>query len=193
MQRIVLGSQSPRRREIMSYFSMPCEFASPNFDEESIPFQGDPEAFVTTLAECKAEILQPRFPDAIIITADTIVFRDGKLYGKPTTEDEAFKSFSELVGKWHTVYTGVAVLSGNAVHTQVETTGVLFNALSPEQIRHYMTHIPWADKSGGYTIQLAGGLIVNKIEGCYYNVMGLPVNTVHTLLKKVGVDLWDFM
>lgn len=190
---IILGSGSPRRKEILSYFSLPFKQESPDFDEESLPFDGNPESYVCALSQGKASALKSRFPNALIISADTIVFREGKIYGKPRTVEEAFQSFTELVGNWHTVYTGVTVQCGDKVVSQAEATHVLFNDLTPEQIRHYMTRIQWADKAGGYAIQMAGGLIVKRIEGCYYNVMGLPINTVELLLKQFGIELWDYL
>lgn len=190
---LILGSQSPRRREILSYFSLPFEQVSSSYDEESVPFFGNPEAYVSAISKGKASALLPRFPNDIILTADTIVYKNGKVYGKPLSEAEAINSFSELAGAWHTVYTGVTVQRGGESYEQVEATRVLFNALNLEQIRHYISRIEWADKAGGYAIQMAGGLIVNRIEGCYYNVMGLPINTVHALLKRVGIELWDYI
>lgn len=190
---IILGSQSPRRIEIMNYFKLPFQQASPPYDESLIPFKGDPEAYVCELSSGKAQSLTQQFPNAIILTADTIVFREGKIYGKPKDEQDAFQSLSELVGNWHTVYTGVTVMHGNKCYHQAEATQVLFNPLTPDQIRHYHSRLNWADKAGGYAIQLAGGLIVKKIEGCYYNVMGLPINTVEALLKHFNIELWDYL
>jgi len=193
MFQIILGSQSPRRREVLSYFSLPFEQISPDFDEEAVPFQNNPEEYVNILSKGKADSLAKRFSDAIIITADTIVYHDGKIYGKPGTIEEAFTSLSELVGDWHTVYTGVTVHSRDQQHHGVEETRVLFNNLTPAQIRHYHAHMQWADKAGGYAIQMVGGLIVSRIEGCYYNVMGMPINTLERLLKQVGIELWDYL
>jgi septum formation protein len=191
--KLILGSQSPRRKEILSYFSIPFIQMSPAFDEESVPFQGDPEVYACTLSQGKAESLADRFPESVILTADTIVFRNGKIYGKPKTQEEAYQSLSELVGQWHTVYTGVTVKKGKQMFQQVEASRVLFNPLTPEQIHHYIAHTEWADKAGGYAIQANGGLIVRKIDGCYYNVMGLPINTVESLLQHVGIKLWNYL
>lgn len=190
---IVLGSQSPRRIEIMNYFKLPFIQASPPFDESSIPFNGNPEDYVTALSLGKAKSLSKQFPNDIILTADTIVYRDGKIYGKPKDEQDAFQSLSELVDNWHTVYTGVTVMKNDKAFHQAEATEVLFNALTPDQIRHYHSRLNWTDKAGGYAIQLAGGLIVKKINGCYYNVMGLPINTVELLLKHFDIELWDYL
>lgn len=190
---LILGSGSPRRKEILGYFTLPFSQVSPLFDEESVEFDGDPVKYVCTISAGKADSLAGSYPDSLILTADTTVYREGKIYGKPATAEEACTSLSELVGEWHTVYTGVTVQKGERVFHQAEATRVLFNALTQEQIRHYIAHTQWADKAGGYAIQMAGGLIVSKIDGCYYNVMGLPINTVQILLKHLGIELWNYL
>lgn len=192
MVRIILGSQSPRRKEILSFFSLPFIQATPLFNEESVDYRRDPIKYVCSIAENKARTLQHLYPDDIILTADTTVYRAGKIYNKPKNEQEAFNMLSELVGKWHSVFTGVAVLQGETLRTGWEETRVLFNAMTEDEIRQYHRKIHWADKAGGYAIQMAGGLIVKKIDGCYYNVMGLPINTIHSLLKQSGIELWDY-
>lgn len=191
--RLILGSQSPRRKEILSYFALPFEQKAPPFDESSVPFTGNPSEYVCALSESKALSLASSDPEAAILTADTIVYRDQKIYLKPTSAEEAYQSLSELVGKWHSVYTGVSLCYQEKMYSQWEETRVLFNALSKEEIWHYQSKIHWADKAGGYAIQMAGGLIVRKIEGCYYNVMGLPINSVRDLLKNIGIELWDYV
>lgn len=193
MKRLILGSQSPRRKEILSYFSLPFEQFAPNFDEETLLFKGDPGEYVSSLSKGKAESLQMQYPEAIILTADTVVYREGKIYNKPKNEEEAFQALTELVGQWHSVFTGVTVNANNRSYQQWEETRVLFNPLTPDEIRHYHKKIHWADKAGGYAIQMGGGLIVRKIDGCYYNVMGLPINTVRALLQKVGIELWEYV
>ena len=193
MVRIILGSQSPRRKEILSFFNLPFEQISPHFDERSILYRRDPIMYVTALAEGKARSLEKNNTPHISLAADTIVYRAGKVFHNSNDESEAFKMLTELVGKWHSVFTGVCVLRDNTLYTGWEETRVLFNPMSEDEIRRYNQKIHWADKAGGYAIQMAGGLIVNKIDGCYYNVMGLPINTVHTLLKQSGVELWDYV
>jgi len=193
MTRLILGSQSPRRKEILGFFSLPFEQVTSCFDEDSVIFRGDPVGYVCEIAEGKGCALAQRFPDAFILTADTTVYKDGKIYGKPKDADEAFKALSELAGEWHSVFTGVSLCSKNEIWTRHEETRVLFNDLTPEEIRHYHTKLHWSDKAGGYAIQMAGGLAIKKIDGCYYNAMGLPINCLRHLLLKVGIDLWDYL
>lgn len=191
--RLILGSTSPRRREILSYFSLVFEQISPNFDEEAILFKEPPSSFVQQLATGKALSLSKQYPEAAILSADTIVYKEGKIYGKPKDEKEAFQSLQELQGSWHSVYSGVALWQAGNLYERFEETKVLFNPLTPLQIEQYLKALHWADKAGGYAIQLAGSLIVQKIEGCYYNVMGLPINSVNKLFKEIGIDLWDHL
>lgn len=186
---LILGSNSPRRKEILGYFSLPFVQASPDFDEDSIPFHGNPEDYVCQLSKSKADSLSTTFPDDIILTADTIVLRDGKIYDKPTSREEAFKSLSQLVGKWHSVYTGVTVAQGTTSYQLAEETRVLFNPFTSQEIDHYLSKTKWEDKAGGYGYQNEGCLIVRKIEGCYYNVIGLPINATATLLKRFRIHL----
>lgn len=191
--KLLLGSQSPRRKEILSHFSLPTIQQSPVFDEESIPFTGNLEEYVCKIAEGKAESLVEEHPDTLILTADSIVYREGKVYGKPKDLNEAKQFLSELVGNWHSVWSGVTIRKGNEIQSQAEETRVLFNPLTDQQIDNYLSTFNWSDKAGGYGIQVCGGLIVNRIEGCFYNVMGLPINTVYQLLKKYHLELWDYL
>lgn len=193
MIRFILGSESPRRKEIFGFFSIPFEQMSPGFCEESIPFTGNPQLYVSLLSEGKAEAISHRFPEAIIITADTIVYRDGKVYGKPKTHADAATYLTELNGEWHSVYTGVTVRQNTKQYSAVEETRVLFNRINEHQLNCYLTGMNLTDKAGAYAIQQAGGIIVRKIDGCYYNVMGMPINTLSQLLMHFNIDLWQHL
>jgi septum formation protein len=190
MKRLILGSQSPRRKEILEYFGIPFEIASPPFVEEAVPFRGDPAAYVLEISKGKAESLSHLYPHAVILTADTSVFCRGKIFNKPDSEEEAIAFLSEFSGQWQSIFTGVTVRRGDEEHQNFEETRLRFNELTAEQIRQFVAKKLWVGKAGGYTIQAAGSLLVKEIEGCYYNVTGLPVNTTRDLLKKVGIDLW---
>lgn len=190
---IILGSQSPRRKQILSYFSLPFTQISPDFDEESVLWEGNPIEYVSAISLGKAKSLAHRFSQEPILTADTIVYRNGKVYLKPKDEEEACRFFAELVGEWHSVFTGVTVKAGTKEYSAVEETRVLFNSLTDAQIRQFIRHMPYKDKAGGYFIQEGGSLIAKRIEGCFYNVMGLPINTVHDLLLKININLWDYL
>lgn len=192
-EEIILGSQSPRRKEIFGFFSVPFRQVSPEFDELSVLFGGDPASYAIEIAKQKALSLVSRFPNHTILTADTVVFRNGSLYLKPETLDDAVQMLRELSGQEHQVYTGVTVAARGKVFSDAEMTRVFFTQLTDSQIHTYVNTFQPLDKAGGYAIQKGGSLIVKRIEGCYYNVMGLPIHTVRRLMLNAGVDLWDFL
>lgn len=190
---VILGSSSPRRREILNLFSLPFQQADPEFDETLVLFKKDPREFVKEISRRKALSLVEKFPEDIILTADTTVYRNGRVFQKPETLEEAAFMLAELSGKEHQVFTGVTVAQGEKVFSDVEESIVYLHSLSPAQIRTYHRYFAPLDKAGGYAIQKGGSIIVKRIEGCYYNIMGLPLETIRRLLVEVGVDLWDYL
>jgi septum formation protein len=189
--KVLLASQSPRRKEILSFFKIPFEQVKPDFDEESIPFKGDPVAYAMEIALGKARSLPPS--DSLILCADTVVYCNGKVYGKPQNLQENYNFLNDLGGKWHTVITAVCGKRGDQEKVLHEETKVLFDDLTSHKIAHYCRALEPQDKAGGYAIQGSGGIIVRRIEGCYYNAMGLPLNCLKTVLQSFGVDLWEHL
>lgn len=190
---LILGSQSPRRREILSFFDIPFVQISPDFDEEAIAFHHNPQEYVQILARGKANSLAQDYQYSLILTADTIVYKEGKIYGKPKNQEEAALYLKDLSGQWHTVFTGLSLFVRGEYFQRFEETRVLFNLLTDEQISNYLNKLALSDKAGGYMIQGAGSLIVKRIEGCYYNVMGLPINALCSLFNLAGIDLWKHL
>lgn len=190
---LILGSSSPRRKEILKFFSLPFRQEDPCFDETQVPYHNDPAEFAIEVARHKAKNLIKHFPDDVILTADTIVSRFGRLFLKPENLEEAHGMLKELSGKEHKVFTGVSIAFKSKVFFDVEETCVFFHELTDAQIHAYHGSFYPLDKSGGYTIQEGGSLVVKRIEGCYYNVMGLPIQTVRRLLLNAGIDLWDYL
>ena len=190
---IILGSSSPRRREILSFFSLPIRQISSDFDESQILFDGDPARFAEEVAKRKALCLTEKHSGLPILTADTVVFQGGRLFLKPDTLEEAKTMLSELSGKEHKVYTGVCVARNKELYSEIAETTVEFHELTQNQIQIYHRHFGPLDKAGAYAIKKGGILIVKRIEGCYYNIMGLPLQPVCRLLLKVGIDLWDYL
>lgn len=188
---LVLGSQSPRRKEILSYFHYPFIQDTSFFNERDIPPHENPAIHAQQLATGKAKALLMKHPEATILTADTVVFKDGKYFDKPVDEQEAFAHLKSLVGSWHEVITALTIIHQGQIFEGHEKTRVLLNHLNSDQIALYHTHLPCADKAGGYMIQGPGSLIVKKIDGCYFNVMGMPINLLQTMLKQIGIDLWN--
>ena len=191
--RLILGSQSPRRKEILAYFSIPFVQIPSAFDEDSVEFRGHPGQYAQELSLKKAQELAPRFPGDAILTADTVVYLDGKIYNKPKDEQEAFNMLRTFSGNWQQVFTAVTVQKDHATFSAYEETKILFHPLTDEQIRLYHHSSSFLDKAGGYAIQGVGSILVSRIDGCYYNVMGLPVTLVQQLLLKVGIDLWKHL
>ncbi len=189
---LILGSQSPRRKEILHFFPIPFEVRLPKFDEESIPFKGDPASYVIELALGKAKSIKADFND-IVITADTTVYFDQNVLNKPKDEKDALRMLSLLSGSTHEVHTGICGIKNDEVFTTSECTKVTFVKASELEIQKYHKAIYSADKAGGYAIQQAGSIIVEKIEGCPYNVMGLPINALQSTLLKLGLSLWDYL
>ena len=191
IEKVILGSSSPRRKEILNFFSLPFEVAASDFDESKEFFQGNPHDFATTVAEKKGHALTRQFPSQVIITADTVVYFEEKLLFKPKDEQDARHMLKSLSGKTHTVITGVGVCKGSNCFSESEATLVTFNQLTDKQIETYLQTTHPMDKAGSYGIQEVGSLLVSHIEGSFYNVVGLPVNPLSNLLAKVGIDLWD--
>jgi septum formation protein len=187
---IILGSGSPRRAEILSFFHLPFEVIPSHFDEESIAYEGDPAGYVQQLARSKAYDLMTHHRDRTILCADTAVFIDDVVLNKPKDRAEAEAMLTQLSGRWHTVVTGVAVRRGTTEFFGSQQTRLLFKPLSLEQIRLYQHGLHTLDKAGGYAIQGAGSMVVERIDGCFYNTMGLPLTLTTELLQHVGIDLW---
>lgn len=190
---IILASKSPRRKEILDFFMLSFKTIDSKFDEAKVLFISDPKEYALEIAEKKAVGLCNKYFNDIIISADTIVFANNKIYTKPKDEREAFKMLNELSNSWHEVYTAVCVKNKNEIFKDIEKTKILFHPLTEKQIKTYHDKLYFSDKAAGYAIQKAGSIIIKKMVGCYYNVMGLPINTLKNLLLKVGIDLWDYL
>ena len=173
--KIVLASQSPRRRQLLGQMGLEFTTQSPEIDEAA--FQGrDARDLVQILSREKARWIAGQVdPETLVIGADTVVVRDGEILGKPKGEEEARAMLASLSGRTHQVCTGVTVCRGDKVLTQVEETQVTFRPLTDQEIRQYVSTGEPMDKAGAYGIQGLGGLLVAGIQGDYHNVVGLPV------------------
>lgn len=187
----ILASKSPRRRELLKNIGMDFEVMTSDFDESTVPRDLEPRLYVQELALCKAmSLVKQCDKDSLIIGADTVVCADGEILGKPCGRREATAMLSSLSGKAHKVYTGVALVSAaNAESmTACEETTVYFDEIPLEEIEYYVdTYAPF-DKAGAYGIQEYAGVFVKKIEGDYFNIVGLPVHLLHTLIRKFGEE-----
>jgi septum formation protein len=190
---LILGSQSPRRKEILHFFSLPFKQVPSAFDESQVAFQGNPTSYAMELAQKKAESLQALHPGAAILTADTVVFCNQKIYNKPVDRKQAELFLQELSNRWHSVFTALTLSFLENRYSAVQETKILFHPLDSNQIRQYLDHINFLDKAGSYAIQQGGSILIKQIDGCYYNVMGLPITALKDLLSKIGIDLWDHL
>lgn len=193
MPRLILASQSPRRRALLEQIGVPqFDILVPDADESYDPTL-TPQEIVCSICRKKAEaaLVLANDPDAIIITADTMVFLDGMRLGKPTDEADAAQMLHSLSGRTHTVCTGVSVARGERIETQAETTAVTFRTLTDAEIAAYIASGDPMDKAGSYGIQGKPALFVSGIEGDYFNVMGLPLHRLGQMLKGFGMDLFD--
>ena len=188
---LILGSQSPRRREILNFFKVPFTQVSPDFDEEGAPVLADPKEYALSLAKGKALSLANKHPNQLILGADTVVFKEGVYFAKPRDREEAKRFLTIFSGSWQTVVTGLALVHKGVALLEATETEVLFNPLSDKEIEAYLNSNTWHDKAGGYSILGSPSLLVKKIDGCFYNVIGLPVNSLKNLLSQADVDLWD--
>jgi len=182
---IILGSQSPRRRELFAGLNLPFSVEVREVDE-SFPEEMDPEAVPEFLAKLKVSPFRTDFSaDRLLITADTIVLIEGQILGKPLDYRHAFDMLRLLSGKKHVVITGVCITSHLKQVTFSDHTEVWFKTLSDEEIDYYLTHYHPYDKAGSYGVQeWIGYVAIEKIAGSYFNVMGLPVQRLYEELLK---------
>lgn len=192
MRKIILASGSPRRRELLEQIGIPFEVMTSNADE--ITDAEEPEKIVKELSEMKAQAVFDecikkggKYLNAVVIGADTIVYHDGRVLGKPKTREEAKKMIYSLSGKEHCVYTGVTILGCGQPVSFAEKTVVFVYDMSEEEIETYVSTGEPMDKAGAYGIQGRFAAYVSSINGDYNNVVGLPVSRVYKELRKAGV------
>lgn len=178
---IILASSSPRRKELMQKIFKDVEIVEPNVDEKVIDGESAID-MVMRLSKMKAYSIKR---DNIIIAADTTVEIDGIILGKPSDESDAFRMLSMLSGKWHMVHTGVCIKFDMECVNFVETTKVKFHVLDEETIQNYIRSKEPMDKAGGYGVQENMGMVfVEKIDGDFFNVMGLPISRIWWELRN---------
>lgn len=184
-KRIKLASKSPRRQQLLQGLGLTFEIWSKEVDE-TFPNHLQREEIPLYLASKKAEAFRSELmPDDILITADTIVWIDDQVLNKPSDREEAIGMIEKLNGKMHEVYTGVSILSQEKTELLWDCTRVHFTKLEPLEIVHYVDNYSPFDKAGSYGAQDWIGLIgIDRLEGSYFNVMGLPVHKVYQALKS---------
>lgn len=187
--RLLLASKSPRRQELLAKLGFPVDIVSINVDEHVSP-DVPADHVAEHLARRKALVGYPvahLADDEVLVTADTVVVLDGHVLGKPNSHEEASAMLHSLSGRSHEVYTGVGLTTRRELcHSFTERTVVHFNPITDKEINYYIDHYRPYDKAGAYGIQEWIGMVgISRIEGCYYNVMGLPVARLYAALKEM--------
>jgi len=190
---IILASNSRRRNQILENLGLDFFPHPPSPVDEEVILNGSsaslPERLIA-LAKAKGAGVMDHHPNHLVVTADTVVVLGDRVLGKPRDRDDALRMLGDLSGKTHKVMTAVSIQRADPPLNLagVETTDVTFRALSPEAVAHYVDTVGPYDMAGAYAIQDMGGLLVKKIDGCYFNVVGLPVGLLLDLLKQAGAD-----
>ena len=190
MKRIILASASPRRRELLEKIGLKFEVEPSNYAED-MRSRLSPGELAKSISLEKAKVVASKHKNAIVIAADTFIVFRGKIMGKPGTEAEARKMLMMLRGRSHSVITGFTILDTdrNKVLTKSVETIIHIKNLTPEEIDAYVKSKEPLDKAGAYAIQGLGSVIVERIEGDYFNVMGLPLSALAEGLKEFGVRI----
>jgi septum formation protein len=188
MQRLILASSSPRRKELLENLHLTFEISSSNVDESFSP-DLTPEEAVKELASRKANFVAEKEANAFVIGSDTVVVHEGDILGKPSDRDEALSMLKKLSGNTHSVFTGVSIISPEREIQFYQKTDVVFWELSQEEMDAYISSGEPFDKAGGYGIQGFGSFLVREIKGDYFSVVGLPVARTIRELRNAGYVL----
>lgn len=185
--KLLLASKSPRRRQLLAQLGFPIDYVSLDTDEHlSAPLPAAEVAEHLARRKAAAYPSAQLDDDTVLVTADTVVVHKGSVLGKPAGRDEAIAMLRSLSGDSHTVYTGVCLRSRNKELSFTESTEVFFRQLADDDIEYYVDNYRPYDKAGSYGIQEWIGMVgVSRIEGCYYNVMGLPVARLYEMLRSM--------
>lgn len=186
MPRLLLASASPRRQELLASMGIPFEIVVSNAEEIE---SGAPDKLVLGNARIKGLSVAREHRDAVILAADTIVYFNHQVLGKPKDKAEAERMIRMLSGAWHEVYTGVFVTGNGREESGVSVSRVQFDRLTDEEVRRYVETGEPMDKAGAYAIQGRAGMFIDRIEGSYSNVIGLPMALVRQMLIRQGFIL----
>lgn len=192
MTPLVLASASPRRHALLRQLGLSFEVVPSDVEESVAMAAREPADLVKRLALAKARDVAARFDRALVIGADTVVVLGADILGKPLDPDEAKAMLRRLAGQCHQVYTGVAVVEQPGGRSAVahDVTSVWMQPMSEGLIEHYVNSGEPLDKAGAYAVQGRGAVLVQRIFGCYYNVVGLPLHRLAAMLEEFGLTVW---
>lgn len=182
---IVLASGSPRRRQLLEMLRIPFRVMAPDVDEQVLAGEGA-EAYVTRLSRVKAEAIAARAPEDVVLAADTTVVLEGEIFGKPDSAAHAVAMLMRLQGRTHEVMTAVAVMRGGDVAQALDVSRVTFRAADEPTLAAYVATGEPLDKAGAYAIQGLGAPLIERVEGDFFGVMGLPLRLALDLLGRFG-------
>jgi len=184
-QELILASASPRRKELLEQIGAKFTIIPSGIDEGKLVLEGEPHEKTKALALIKARDVAEKVKKGLVLGADTIVVIDGQIYGKPINDQHAYEMLKSLSGRCHQVITGVALVDAATGFylTDYEKTDVYFSCIDDDEIREYINSGEAMGKAGAYAIQGKGALFVEKINGCYSNVVGLPIFLLKKMLK----------
>jgi len=182
---IILASKSPRRHQLLEMLGIQHVIDPAEIDEDQLPGE-NAEEMAVRLSREKARTVAQRHPEEIVLSADTLVVMESEILGKPDDPQKAEQMLGKLAGRDHLVVTAVSVAARGAIHDRRDVTRVWFRSLSEETIKSYVATGEPMDKAGSYGVQGYGSVLVDRIEGDYFSVMGLPVRLVIELLEEVG-------
>lgn len=193
MDAIILASSSPRRRELLSQAGIPFTVMPGEVDEAKVELSGTPEQKAEQLAYVKALDVAKNVDKGLVLGADTIVVCDSQIFGKPVDETDARRMLESLSGREHLVITGISLIDAESgsVKKGHETTKVKFSELTTEEIQAYIKTGEPFDKAGAYAVQGRGALLVEGLDGCYSNVVGLPLRKLSQMLRELGIRVME--
>ena len=191
MGRIILASRSPRRTSLLRLAGIPFEQIISDVPERN-DLSLSPRGYVQELSRGKAEDVAQKVDEGLVIGADTVVSLKGTIMEKPKDALEAADMLSKLSGKWHSVFTGLTLIDAPRGRelSDVVATKVRMREVSPEEIRVYIATDEPLDKAGAYAIQGRGAVFIEEIEGCFYNVVGLPLARLFAMMREMGYEPW---
>jgi septum formation protein len=191
MPKWILASASPRRREILGKIGIPFSVDSVGIPEPQRRARETPARYALRLARLKAQSVAPKYATGLVLAADTIVVLGNRIFAKPGSRAEARSMLKSLSGRWHEVVSGVCLLDCRAQHaySTFSRSRVHFRRLSPGEIEWYLKTGEYRDKAGAYGVQGFASLFIDRIEGCYFNIVGFPVAAFEKLCRKAGVNI----
>ncbi len=187
----ILASSSPRRKELLNLVGIDPLVISPDIKENLIDGESLEKFLERITAEKAWSIYRNTYLNSVIFSADTIVLLHDKILGKPVDRRHATTMLASLSDQMHEVWTGISILYQQKIYFDYQRTNVYFEKISHSEIEYYLDHEQYLDKAGAYAIQGRASVFVKKINGCYFNVMGLPLHMIMQMLKKIDIQIYS--